>query len=69
MNSSVISPKYQIVIPEEIRSQLNLTPGQRMQFEVSGERIEIRRVLTGDELMGFLKGPKPLNFERDKDRL
>lgn len=30
MESSTVSPKYQIVIPKQIRDKLNLKPGQRV---------------------------------------
>ena len=47
---------------------MNLQPGQRLQFVEKDGRIEIRPVLTPDQLIGFLKGDKPLEFERDPDR-
>jgi len=68
MITSLLSPKYQIVIPKEIRKSLNLKPGQRLQLiEVNG-KIEIRPILTPDQLIGFLKAKKPLTLEREPDR-
>ena len=69
MITATLSPKYQIVIPKEIRKKLNLKPGQQLQFRISEDHIEIEPVLTGSELVGFLKEEgKPLNFEREGDR-
>lgn len=68
MTTSLLSPKYQIVIPKEIRQQLSLRPGQRLQFKVTNNHIEILPVATGKELIGFLKGDTPLEFERESDR-
>ncbi len=69
MNTSTLSPKYQIVIPKEIRRILDLKPGQRLQFRIQDDHIEIEPVLTGSELIGILKEEgKPLEFEREGDR-
>lgn len=68
MNTSLLSPKYQIVIPKEIRRKLNLQPGQRLQFTEKDQCIEVRPVLSPDQLIGFLKGPQPLQLEREPDR-
>lgn len=68
MTTSLLSPKYQIVIPKEIRQQLSLRPGQRLQFKVEKNHIEILPIVTGTELIGFLKGDTPLEFDREGDR-
>ncbi len=68
MTTSLLSPKYQIVIPKEIRRSMNLKPGQRLQLTETGGKIEIRPILTPEQLIGFLKGEKPLDFDREQDR-
>lgn len=68
MTTSILSPKYQIVIPKEIRRTLNLKPGQRLQLRIEGDHIEIKPVVTGADLIGLLKGDKPLEFVREGDR-
>ena len=68
MNTSVLSNKYQIVIPKEIRRSLDLKPGQRLQFRINSDHIEIEPVITGSDLIGLLKGETPLQFEREGDR-
>ncbi len=68
MTTSLLSPKYQIVIPKEIRKSMNLKPGQRLQLTEMDGKIEIRPILTPEQLIGFLKGEKPLDFDREQDR-
>ena len=69
MNTSILSPKHQIVIPKEVRKKLDLRPGQRLQIEVKDGHIEIEPILIGESLIGYLKGSEPLSFEREVDRL
>jgi len=47
-NSSTISSKGQVTVPQEIRNRLGLSPGDRVEFVVEGERTVIRpaRILT-----------------------
>ncbi len=68
MTTVKISPKYQVVIPKEIRNKLNLKPGQRMQILQFGERIEFILLKNIKEARGFLKGIDT-NFSREEDRL
>jgi len=56
MNEVTLSPKYQVVIPREIRDGMTLSPGDRMRVFRYGERIEIVPVRDISELEGMLKG-------------
>lgn len=56
MQYSKISPKYQIVIPKEVRKSLQLKPGQRVQIIVFGSRIEVIPERDIAEMRGFLRG-------------
>jgi AbrB family looped-hinge helix DNA binding protein len=51
-----ISPKFQIVIPKEVREKLGLTPGQKVQTIVFEDRIELVPVKPMKKMRGFLKG-------------
>lgn len=66
MNAVTISPKFQVVIPKEIREQLNLVPGQKVQAIAYGERIEFIPVRPASELRGMLRG-MDTSFERDRE--
>ncbi len=56
MGTLKISPKFQVVIPKEIREKLGLEPGQKVQAIVYDNRIELIPVRRAKELRGFLKG-------------
>lgn len=64
--TSILSTKYQVVIPKEIRTSMNLKPGQRLQLTEANGKIEIRPILPPDQLIGYLKDKAPLAFEREK---
>jgi AbrB family looped-hinge helix DNA binding protein len=56
MATVTISPKFQVVIPKEIRERLGLTPGQKVQTIVFDDRIELIPVRPVRKMRGFLKG-------------
>jgi len=63
-----VSPKFQVVIPKEIRESLHVLPGQRMQVVQYENRIELIPERDVSELEGFLQGINT-DFKREKDRL
>jgi AbrB family looped-hinge helix DNA binding protein len=68
MKTVTISPKFQVVIPKEIRERLGLAPGQKIQAIVYGDRIELIPVRPAVEMRGFLKGIDT-RVERESDRV
>lgn len=56
METVTISPKYEVVIPKQIRDRLCLVPGQKIRAIAYGDRIELIPVRPIRELRGFLKG-------------
>jgi len=68
MLSVKVSPKFQVVIPKEIRESLNLSPGQQMQVIKYENRIELIPEKDISELEGFLKGINT-TFDRENDRV
>ena len=68
MTSALLSPKYQIVIPKDVRKILGLKPGQRLSVTAKDGHIELNPILTPEQLIGFLKKDTPLKFEREPDR-
>jgi AbrB family looped-hinge helix DNA binding protein len=51
-----ISPKFQVVIPKSIRERLGLSPGQKVQAVLYGDRIELIPLQPAKRMRGFLKG-------------
>jgi AbrB family looped-hinge helix DNA binding protein len=51
-----VSPKFQVVIPREIRKALRLAPGQKLQALRYHDRIEFLPVRSIRDLRGFLRG-------------
>jgi len=68
MYTVTVSPKYQVVIPKNIRASLKLRPGQKMKVIEYDGRIELIPDKDIAELRGFLKGINT-NFSREDDRL
>ncbi|MBM9538537.1 AbrB/MazE/SpoVT family DNA-binding domain-containing protein [Desulfobulbus alkaliphilus] len=68
MHTVTVSPKFQIVIPREVRQSLHLRPGQKIQVIEYDGRIELIPERDISELRGFLKGINT-DFERENDRL
>ena len=68
MEIVTISPKFQVVIPKEIRERLNLLPGQKVQVIANEGRIELIPVHPARQLQGFLK-EIDTKVEREADRV
>lgn len=67
MQIVTISPKYQVVIPKELREALHLEPGEKLQVFRYQNRIEFVPIKDIKKMRGFLKGIDT-RIERDKDR-
>lgn len=67
MSTVTISPKFQVVIPKQIREKLGLAPGQKIQAIVYGDRIELIPVHPIKQMRGFLKGIDT-RVDREGDR-
>ncbi len=68
MQIVTVSPKFQVVIPRDVRESLHLRPGQKMQVVEYEGRIELIPNRDISELRGFLKGINT-EFVREKDRI
>lgn len=68
MQTVILSPKYQIVIPKEVRESLHLQPGQKMQVIEYDGRVELIPERDIRELRGFIKGINTA-FTREEDRV
>lgn len=68
MQTVTVSPKFQVIIPADIRRNLNLQAGQKMQIIQCGERIELLPVKPIKTMRGFLSGIDT-DVPRETDRV
>ena len=68
MQTVTVSPKFQVVIPKEIRESLKLIPGQKVQALLYENRIELIPVRLIKKMRGFLNGIDT-TIDRETDRL
>jgi len=68
MTAVTVSPKFQVVIPKEIRESMGIVSGQKVQVMTYQNRIELIPLKPMKELRGLLKGIDT-DVERDSDRL
>jgi AbrB family looped-hinge helix DNA binding protein len=68
MTTASISPKFQIVIPKEIRRALGLKAGQRVNFVEKDGMVLLRPILKTEQLVGILADCAQIPFEREPDR-
>ncbi|NWF74674.1 MAG: AbrB/MazE/SpoVT family DNA-binding domain-containing protein [Nitrospirae bacterium] len=69
MATTTISPKFQIVIPKEVREKLHLVPSQRLQVVEKGGVITLVPEVPLKSLKGVLKGMSKTDVREKKDRL
>lgn len=62
-----VSPKFQVVIPREIREQIALKPGQQVEVLLHDGRIELIPIRPMREMRGFVRGIDT-TVEREPDR-
>ncbi|MCJ7440725.1 MAG: AbrB/MazE/SpoVT family DNA-binding domain-containing protein [Thermoanaerobaculaceae bacterium] len=63
-----VSPKYQVVIPREVREELGIRAGEKVQIFLYDGRIEFVPVKSVRKMRGMLKGMDTA-VEREQDRL
>jgi AbrB family looped-hinge helix DNA binding protein len=68
MATTTISPKFQIVIPKEVREKLHLNPQQRLHVIEKGGVITLVPELPLKTLKGALKGMSKTDIREKKDR-
>jgi AbrB family looped-hinge helix DNA binding protein len=67
MTVVTVSPKYQVVIPKDVREKLKIRPGQKVEAFAVGNRVELVPVEPIQAFRGKFPAPPPL--EREADRL
>lgn len=68
MTTVTVSPKFQIVIPRDLRNSMDIQPGSKVQIFQYENRIELIPLRDPKSLRGFLKGIDT-NIDRESDRV
>lgn len=68
MTVVTVSPKFQVVIPQDVREALGLEPGQKVEAIAFEGRIELVPLQPAPALRGFLPG-LDTSDPREADRL
>ena len=68
MTAVTVSPKFQVVIPKDVRESMGIISGQKIQMLTFRDRIELIPIKSMKEMKGFLKGIDT-NVSRDSDRV
>lgn len=67
MSTVKVSPKFQVVIPKEIREKLELKPGEELQIYLHDRAIHLHRPRSIKELRGIAKGMQWKGEDRDRN--
>ena len=68
MRAVTVSPKFQVVIPKDVRESMGIFSGQKIQMLTYRNRIELIPIKPMNEMKGFLKGIDT-EVPRDEDRI
>ncbi len=68
MGRTRVSPKYQVVIPKDIREKVDVRPGQEFQVITKGGIISFVPDRPISSMRGFLRGIRTTGFREKKDR-
>lgn len=69
MARTKVSPKYQVVIPKEVRESANIKVGQELQVVSKGGVITLVPDRPLSTLRGFAKGIRTDRVREKKDRV
>ena len=67
MSQVIVSPEFQVVIPQEVREALAIQPGEKLQVFHFDNRIELIPVRSAREMRGFVRGIDT-TLDRDLER-
>ena len=66
LSEVTISSKYQVVLPKEIRSRLNLKAGQKLQIIVKGNVLTMVPLYPANKMRGMFKGMDISGFREEE---
>ena len=67
MSTVTLSSTFEVLIPQDIRESLQLTPGEKLQVLHFAGRVELIPIRPIQSMRGFLPG-MDTTIERDEDR-
>jgi len=67
METSVVSSKFQVVIPRKIREKFNVKPGQRVMFISYQKSLRLVIVPSIEVAYGMLAGMNVDNIREEED--
>jgi AbrB family looped-hinge helix DNA binding protein len=68
MGRTRVSPKYQVVIPKDIREKIDIRPGQEFQVITKGGIITLVPDRPISSMRGFVRGIRTNGFREKRDR-
>src|SRR5438046_9955174 len=68
MSRTTLSPKFQVVIPKDVREALKLEPGTAFNVTENHGHIQLFPIRSAKQMRGFLRGIDS-SVPRDKDRV
>jgi AbrB family looped-hinge helix DNA binding protein len=69
MEKTILSPKYQLVIPKEIREETGLKSGEKIIILAKDGIINLIPQHMLKKMRGFIKGVKVKPYREEKDRI
>lgn len=68
MTTVTVSSKFQVVIPEDVRSKLKLQPGQKVVVVEKDGVVHLIPLKPIKETRGLASGTKTVDLREEKDR-
>ncbi len=68
MNTTTLSPKFQVMIPKKVREEMKLKAGAKFVVFSYDDRVMMVPEKSAKDIRGIAKGVD-LDFEREPDRL
>ena len=68
MGTVKLSPKFQVVIPRDVREKLDLKPGQKIVVIEKGGVLHLIPQKPMKEMKGFVKGMDTSKLRNEEDR-
>ena len=68
MTTVTVSSKFQVVIPEDVRTRMKLQPGQKVVVVEKDGVVHLIPLKTLREMRGLAKGAKAENIREENER-